>query len=290
MKQLGLVCGGLFVSLAVLQAPAQPPKQEITVKNDLVYGKGGTEDLMLNLAAPEGNGPFPAVLCIHGGGWKAGHRNDLNMLINMLAQRGFVAVTVSYRFAPKHKFPAQIEDCKAAVRWLRANAKTYKVNPDRIGAVGYSAGGHLVSLLGAGDDKSGLEGSGGNAQQSSRVQAVVNFFGPTDFITKTWNQKVEEDFLIGFLGGTYDEAREKYKVASPLHYVTKDDPPFLFFHGDKDTLVDIHHSKVMDTKLRDVNVPSKLVTMKGLGHGWFGKELVQTLDQTMTFFEEKLKK
>lgn len=290
MKRAGLV---LLFSVMLLPSPeigAQPDKQDTTFKKDLVFGKGGGEDLQLNLALPsKGNGPYPAIVCVHGGGWKAGNRNDLNLLIGLLAERGFVAATVSYRLAPKYRFPAQIEDCKAAVRWLRANAKQYNLNPDRIGAVGFSAGGHLVSLLGAADKNDGLEGSGGSPDQSSRVQAVVNFFGPTDFINKTWTEKIEKDYFIGFLGDTYDNARDLYQKASPLHYVTKDDPPFLFFHGDKDTLVDIHHSKIMDGKLRETGVVSQLVIMKGQAHGWMGEPLLKSLDQTAKFFEEKLK-
>jgi acetyl esterase/lipase len=290
MKRLGfLLCLVLF--LAALPAPAEQDKQQPpAIQKDIVFGKGGDQDLQLNLAMPKGDGPFPTIVCVHGGGWKAGHRNDLNLLVAYFAEKGFVAATVSYRFAPKYKFPAQIEDCKAAVRWLRANAKEYKINPDKIGAVGFSAGGHLVSLLGAANEKSGLEGTGGNPKQSSKVQAVVNFFGPTDFITKTWNKDTEEKYFIGFLGGTFDEARDMYKKASPLNYVSKDNPPFLFIHGDKDTLVDIHHSKVMDAKLREMSVSSKLVVMEGHGHGWAGEALFKSLDQTNKFFEEKLKK
>jgi acetyl esterase/lipase len=211
------------------------------------------------------------------------------MLIAYLANRGFVAATVSYRLAPKYKFPAQIEDCKAAVRWLRANAKTYKINPDRIGAVGFSAGGHLVSLLGAAGKNAGLEGSGGHPEQSSQVQAVVNFFGPTDFITKTWSKDIEEKYFIPFLGATYENDREIYKKASPLYYASKDNPPFLFIHGDKDTLVGIHHAKVMDAKLRDVGASSRLLVMQGQGHGWLGEPLFKSLDETAKFFEDKLK-
>jgi acetyl esterase/lipase len=288
MKRLGLfLC--LILPLSALPSAAQPDKPAPTIKKDIVYGKGGDQDLQLNLALPAGDGPFPAILCVHGGGWKAGHRNDLNMLIAYLANRGFVAATVSYRFAPKDKFPAQIEDCKAAVRWLRANAKQYKINTDKIGAVGFSAGGHLVSLLGAADKNAGLEGKGGNPEQSSAVQAVVSFFGPTDLITKTWNKSVEDKYFVGFLGGSHDEVKENYKKASPLNYVRKDCPPFLFFHGDKDTLVDIHHSKVMDAKLREAGVSSELVVMKGYEHGWPMDKMLQTIDRTAKFFEAKLK-
>src|SRR5262245_29691065 len=212
MKRLGvLLC--LIVPLFALPADAQPDKKGPTLQKDLVYGKGGDQDLKLNLALPAGDGPFSAILCVHGGGWKAGDRADLNLLIAYLADRGFAAATVSYRLAPKHKFPAQIEDCKAAVRWLRANAKQHRINPDKIGAVGFSAGGHLVSLLGAADKDAGLEGKGGNPEQSTKIQAVVNFFGPTDLITKTWTKDIEETYFIPFLGDTYDTNPAIYKKA-----------------------------------------------------------------------------
>src|SRR5712691_3000594 len=118
----------------------------------------------------DGTAPFPALVCIHGGGWRIGNRQQLDQSIETFAGRGYVAVTVSYRLAPQAKFPAQIEDCKATVRWLRANAKDLKINPERIGALGFSAGAHLACLLGTTDERDGLEGDGGNPKQSSRVQ------------------------------------------------------------------------------------------------------------------------
>jgi acetyl esterase/lipase len=281
--------------LALVLAPnlisAQEKKVEIYVERELVYGKGGETDLKLDLAMPKaGTGPFPVIVCVHGGGWKSGKRQDLEKTIEGMAARGYVAATVSYRFSPEAKFPAQIEDCKAAVRWLRANAAKYHVNPERIGAVGFSAGGHLVCLLGTTDKNDGLEGQGGNPEQSSRVQAVVSFFGPTDFTTKTWNEEVEKQFLIPFFGGTIEENPALYKKASSINYVTKDDPPFLFFHGSEDKLVGLRHSQLLADKLHDVGVKAEVVVMKGEGHGWQGDKLRQSIDQMFTFFDEQLKK
>ncbi len=260
------------------------------LERDVVYGKGGPIDLQLDLARPATDGPHPAVVCIHGGGWRGGKRQDLGPLTQELAKQNFVAATVSYRLSDKAPFPAQIEDCKAAVRWLRANADKYGIRRDRIGAVGFSAGAHLACLLGAADNEAGLEGTGGNPDQSSRVQAVVSFFGPTDFTVKTWTKEVEDGILVPFLGGAFEAKQDAYAKASPLRYVSRDDPPFLFFHGAKDTLVGIYHSEKMLKKLHEVGVAAELVTMPEDGHGWGGEKLAKTLAQTVRFFEEKLGK
>jgi acetyl esterase/lipase len=285
MRRYSILLVALF-----LVTPIYAGDAKIKTEKKLVYGKGDDVDLELDLAMPaDGKGPFPAIICIHGGGWKAGNRKDLAGLTEHFARNGFVAVTVTYRFAPKYKFPAQIEDCKASVRWLRANAEKYKVNPDRIGAMGFSAGGHLACLLGAADEKAGLEGKGGNPKQSTKVQAVVSFFGPTDFTDKTWSKDAETVFFVPFLGGTFAEKKDAYRQCSPIVYCTKDCPPFLFFHGTKDTLVGISQSEKMAKKLTDLGVSAELVTMQGDGHGWSGDKLTKTIEQTTRFFKDKLK-
>ena len=161
-------------------------------ESDVVFGKGGDVDLKLDLAMPaDGAGPYPAVVCIHAGGWVGGKRQEMSQTIRTLAGRGYVAVSPDYRLAGAHaRFPAQVEDCKAAVRWLRANAVKYKIDPNHIGAVGFAAGGHLACMLAVTDKGDGLEGSGGNADVSSRVEAVVSFFGPSDLTAKDWGREV----------------------------------------------------------------------------------------------------
>src|SRR5262249_6891716 len=230
--------------------------------------------------------------------WRAGSRQDLSRpnkdlggrsLIEMIASRGFVTVTVSYRLSGQAKFPAQIEDCKAAVRWLRANARKYDLDPHRIGAVVFSAGGHLVCLMGTADEKDGLEGQGGHPEQSSRVQAVCSFFGPTDLTVRNWPDQVEKLLLEPFLGASFEKDPAVYKKASPITYATRDDPPFLFIHGTKDALVGIEQSEKLQAKLREVGVSAELIRMEGLGHGWGGKDAVKSFEDAVKFFREKLK-
>ncbi len=279
-----------LVVVAPLHAQQEPAKP-VRVERDLTYGKGGDVELKLDLALPgEGAGPFPAVVCIHGGGWQGGSRQDLAKTIEVLAGRGYAAATISYRLVPKATFPAQIEDCKAAIRWLRANAEKHHIRADRIGVVGFSAGGHLCCLLGTTAAKDGLEGSGGNPDQSSRVQAVVSFFGPTDFTTRTWSADLETKLLVPFVGASFDDKPELYRRLSPIVYVSKDAPPFLFFHGTEDTLVSPRHSEALAEKLRAAGVSAKVVLLQGEGHGWRGDKLLQSVEQMVAFFDEQLKK
>ncbi len=293
MRQRWLVLAVLGLAALVSWTPAQDGgKLDIHLEKELVYGQGGGEELKLDLARPPSHrkGRFPAVVCIHGGGWRLGQRQQLSRLTELLASRGFVAVTISYRLAPKHRFPAQIEDCKAATRWLRAQADKYRLNADRIGAVGFSAGGHLACLLGTANGEAGLESNGGNDKYPSRIQAVVSFFGPTDLTARNWSKEVEGFFLVPFLGGSFEEKGDLYRKCSPIQYVSKDAPPFLFFHGDQDPIVNIDQSQKLAQKLQEAGAYAKLVTMEGDGHGWGGTKLNQTLEQTVAFFEEKLKK
>ncbi|MHB1425854.1 MAG: alpha/beta fold hydrolase [Gemmataceae bacterium] len=265
----------------------------IQFESGLVFAKIGTTELKLDLAMPTaGEGPFPVILCLHGGGWISGEREKMKGTIEVLARRGYVAVSPDYRLAPRERFPAQIEDCKAAVRWLRANADKYRINPERIGAFGFSAGAHLACLLGVTGKDDGLEGKGGNAEQSSAVQAVVSFFGPTDFTRPVFSKEVREKHLEPFLGGAAEEKAEVYRRASPLTYVNKNAPPFLFVHGTADTIVPIEQSEAMVKKLQDAGVSARLIEMEGEGHfwDWQHENRLKSLAHMAKFFDENLKK
>jgi acetyl esterase/lipase len=270
---------------------AQRGKPGIAIEQNLVYGRGGETDLRLDLAMPKsGEGPFPAVMFLHGRGWREGSRQDMSQFVEGMAGLGYVSVTIEYRLVPAARFPAQVEDCKAGVRWLRANAARYRIDPDHIGVVGFSAGGHLAALLGVTGPGDGLEGTGGNPDQSSRVQAVVSFFGPTDFSTRDWPADLEREVIIPFLGGSIAERPKMYRKASPYNYVTKDAPPFLLFHGSEDELVPVDQSKRLAGKLTSAGVPVQLVILDGERHGFSDANNQKAMRKMLDFLGERLRK
>jgi len=214
----------------------------------------------------------------------------MSHFIEGMAGLGYVGVTIDYRLVPAAHFPAQVEDCKAAVRWLRANAAKYRIDADHIGVVGFSAGGHLASMLGVTGPGDGLEGNGGNPGQSTRVQAVVSFFGPTDFSTRDWPADLEREVIVPFLGGTVAERPDTYRKASPYTYATKDAPPFLFFHGSEDELVPVDQSRRMADKLKVDGVPVQLVVLAGERHGFSDASNQKAMRQMLDFLGERLRK
>ncbi len=281
----------LTVVALLLLVAAQRSNSEIAIERDLTYGKGADVELKLDLAMPKlGDGPFPAVVFLHGEGWRAGNRQQMNHFIEGMARLGYVSITVEYRLVPTARFPAQVEDCKAAVRWLRANAKKYRVRSDRIGVVGFSAGGYLASMLGVTAKEDGFEGVGGNPEQSSRVQAAVSFFGPTDFSSRDWPKDLEEEVIAPFLGGSFAHKSDLYKRASPINYVTVDAPPFLFLHGTDDKLVPIDQSRRLSEKLKQIGVPAQMVVLEGEGHGFTDANNQKSMQQMLDFLGEQLKR
>jgi acetyl esterase/lipase len=246
-----------------------PPPPGVAALHDVVIGKGGGRDLHAEVAYPaNAPGPFPAVIYIHGGGWIGGDYRQAP--IALLAKSGYFAATIEYRLSREAKWPAQIEDCKLAVRWLRANAAKYHVNPNRIGVWGASAGGHLVACLGTMADEKKYEGDGGYPGVSSAVQAVVDFFGPTDFtnLTPQVYTPAAIKFTEEMFGVTHDQDPDLWKSGSPLYYVKAGDPPMLLVHGDSDGLVPLAQSTEFDAALTKAGVPHQFVIVKNADHGF----------------------
>lgn len=233
--------------------------------------------------------PRPAVVLVHGGGFRQGKRESYLPVAIRLAERGYVAATVSYRLAPRNQFPAAVHDVKAAVRYLRANAAKLGIDPERIGAMGGSAGGHLVLMLGLTAGVAEFEGSGPNLDQSSRVACVVNYYGPTDF-TQSYAKSVDAaEVLPLFLGGDLTHARLAHIRASPLNWVTPQAAPTLSIHGTEDTYVAYEHSVWITGRLLAAGVPAELETITGAGHGFKGADAERAEQRAFAFFDKYLK-
>jgi acetyl esterase/lipase len=280
----------LVLSVPAIQAANGDEPSRITTSEDIPYTRAGDVELKLDMAAPaEGSGPFPGVIVIHGGGWRAGNKKDVRPMLAELARRGYVAVSPQYRFCPRDKFPAQVHDVKAAIRWMRSHAKEHRIDADHIGATGGSAGGHLSLMLGVTGPGDGLEGNAPPDAPSSRVQAVVNYFGPTDF-TAPDIPPPTDPLVRDFLGASPAEAPETAKRASPVSFVSKDDPPILTFQGTKDPLVPHTQAIRLAEAQSAAGVPGRVELMVGAGHGWFGTELdVHTTAETIRFFDRYLR-
>jgi acetyl esterase/lipase len=283
-----LPAADLEVAGKVRVTAAAGAPEGILFEPDLVYGKGGDQDLRLDLSRPkDAKSPLPVVVVIHGGGWKGGHRKLHDDFTWTLAQHGYAAATVEYRLCPKDPWPAQVEDVKCAVRFLRANAAKYGLEAKRFGAVGFSAGAHLAMLLGTVDDPA-LEGKGGSAGESSKVQAAVSFFGPTDLLAKDLPE-ASLGILKELLGGTQAERADAYRAASPVTHVSAGDAPIFLLQGTKDPIVPATQATVMAEALKKAGVKARCEIIDGAGHGWKDAELTRTLDETYEFLDAELK-
>lgn len=250
---------------------AQPPAapQQPAVQTDVVYGVADGQDLKLDIYGCSTPGPHPACLLIHGGGWAAGSKGGEKGAGTGLSQQGVVCFAVEYRFAPKYPWPAQILDCARAARWVRAHAAEYGVDPDRIGAVGGSAGGHLSLMLGVIKPDDYQSADDPNKALSAKVQCVVDLFGPADMRGASFSPQATA-ILTNFIGAPPGQAADKYADASPITHATREASPVLFVHGDADSLVPLQQSEVMKAALDQLGVENELVVVKNGGHGFGG--------------------
>jgi acetyl esterase/lipase len=299
LHRMSLIALGLLGSLGPCLGQAKRPggaklPEGVSIQRDLEYGTH--ERHKLDVYTPKGDGPFPVVVWVHGGAWSAGSKEGGGPAIQLL-EHGYAVAAIHYRFSQQAKFPAQIEDCKSAIRHLRANAKKYKLDAEHLGVWGSSAGGHLVALLGTSAEVKELEGDGKNEKQSSRVQCVVDWFGPTDLLKMKEQTTVKgpidhnakdspESKLIG---GAVQENKEKAKKANPIEYVSADDPPFLIVHGDQDPLVPLAQSEILAEALQKAKVSVELVVLKGAKHGGPEFNSKAQFEKTLAFLDQHLK-
>jgi len=280
----------LIALLALLPLATARAQSKVSVDNDVVFSTlPDGKQLKMDIARPTGKGPFPAIIALHGGAWRFGNRKELDGWIGFLAGEGYVAATVSYRLVPEGKFPDPLTDVKTAVRFLRANAAKYNIDPERIGAVGFSAGGHLVNLLGTVGPDAGFEGKE-FPEQSSKVQAVVSYFGPTSLGLYGKDESAQNAVFEPMLGGRFKDKPELYDKASPVNYVTKTAAPTLLLHGTRDWIVPIEHSRLMHQKMKEAGAKSDLLEIEGGNHGFTGNGAFRANNAMLDFFKKELKK
>jgi acetyl esterase/lipase len=302
-----LACASISQIPTPTPIPTATPTPSPVPTPTIAFKKFGATELDVTYCTPNGvsqkmdiyypatGGPWPVLLYVHGGGWSRGDKAE-GVGWRSMAERGFLVVSVNYRLASyESKFPAMIEDVKCAVRYLRAHAPEYNLDPNHIGAVGVSAGGHLVDLLGVADASAGWD-TGEYNDQSSRVQAVVTIAGISD-LTFTRGVYASPDSAAMMVYHAFDEmpgaASPKLLAASPVTYITPDDPPFLIIHGDLDNIVPVEQSQVLDEQLRRSGVPVKLVIIKNGTHSIDGENISPTAEEVANlitiFLEEHLK-
>ena len=272
----------------------------LEARKGLVYATYGDRALQLDLYRPKSadGESLPAIVCIHGGGWWQGTRESHAHLAQALADRGYVTATISYRLSGEKPFPAQIEDCKAAVRFLRARADEFGIDRKRIGATGLSAGGHLAALLATSGGVAELEGDGGHADRTSTIQAAVPMGAQSDFhaehiqaVKRTPPAKAGEkpNIWVQFLNGTPSEVPETYALASPLTHLDASDPPMHFITGEQDR--EATHAEPFRAKMRELEIPEGLTIIPDAPHGFLGRQdfFDQAVEQAAEWFDAHLK-
>jgi acetyl esterase/lipase len=254
---------------------AKQLRERLVVETDVEYGKAGEMPLKLDVIKPKVSAADgkrrPCIVWIHGGGWQNGNKSSgLARLGAWVAEGDYVGVSVGYRLSGVATWPAQIHDCKAAIRWNRANAERLGIDPQKIGVWGSSAGGHLVALLGTSGGVKEIEGDNGNPGVSSKVTCVVDYCGPSDFMrfARSGASAANANGPVSkLLGGPVTEREDAAREASPVTYVTKDDPPFLVVHGTSDRTVPFAQGEKFYEKLTAAGVDATFVKMEGGGHG-----------------------
>lgn len=268
------------------------------IVKDLPYVAGSiNKEQRLDVMIPktQSTKPLPLIVFIHGGGWEAGDKAQTPAL--ELCSRGFVVASINYRLAPGATFPAQIEDCKTAIRWLKENSAEYQIDPSRVGVWGCSAGGHLAALIGTtnGTQKfeGAVEGTTANPKINSSVQAVSDWCGPADLVTAVeqcesprYKKYGSSVYVYGLLGGDLSTKMDLAVEASPTTYVSKDDPPFQIVHSLDDTIVPFAQSQELFDKLTEADVPVKFLKIEGSEHVPLSQS---TLDSVIEFFLKYLK-
>lgn len=262
---------------------------EFKKRGGIVYSRTESKTLTCDVYIPELDGPLPTVLAVHGGGWRSGSKVHWVRHARKMAKHGFVVVAVNYRHAPADKFPAQVHDVKQAVRFMKKHAERYKIDPERIGAYGYSAGGHLVSMLGTTDANDGLEGEipeGYENFADTRIRCVVAGGAPTEFI---WLGEDSHalNYWLG-AGVTINKNPELFQRAYPTTYISQDDPPFYFYHGGSDLVVPSTAARVMHDKLLEAGLESKFVEYEDSGHFGLFTKTGEPLDKIIEFLDEQL--
>lgn len=289
----------LLTAAATAAAASAQQSAKVIAHRDVVYAKTPEKDLLLDVYRPTNPKAekLPLIVWIHGGAWRNGSKGDGHQVMPFVESGEYVGASINYRLSSEAIFPAQIHDCKAALRWLRAHAFRYGIDPRRVGVWGSSAGGHLVALLGTSGGVRGLEGDvGGNLRYSSNVQAVCDFFGPTDLLqmdAHSISDRMKHDAPDSpesqLIGGPIQQHPDQVARVNPITYVTPDDPPFLIVHGDKDPLVPYHQSELLHAALDAAGVPTSLYKVVGGEHGKggeFGSD--ELLQRVADFFELRL--
>ncbi len=272
------------------------PKGDVVISRNIEYARVGEKRLLLDIAVPKNVQRPPLVVWVHGGGWRKGSKGNGGRIRGLVAQ-GFAIASINYRLSGEAQFPAQIHDCKAAIRWLRAHAKKYGYDAKRIGAAGSSAGGHLVALLATSGGVAELEGEvGGNVDRSSRVQAVCDLWGPTDFLQLDAHaipggrlvHNAANSPEAQLIGGPIQENKEKVARANPITYVDHTDPPLLIIHGEQDAVVPVHQSELLVKACQRAGVPVQYHALAGEGHGAKGFPPEKMNALILAFFQKHL--